>query len=336
MDPLTKQIKTIVDQVVRAELRRIAKTPIYQNGSYINIAGLLNEAAHDALDHAGLTGVPSIAGLLDETAHDALAHTGLTGVATDFVDLGDVPTSYASAGSKILAVKADASGLEFVAAPAAENGVPVGGTTNQLAAKNSNADYDIKWVDAPSAVNGLPAGGAAGQVLAKVDAHDYDCVWVPGAARLVSSNVVSGSAVTSIDVTGLDINTDGTYDIEFEIVNAGSTAFTLYLFFNGGTTAAGYYSQYNCNGSGGRLNTPACGYVKASDRLLGFGKLQILGGYVTLYTCTIRGMGAAVDNETYAMSKVATVTNLTQITLTASLASGIGVGSKFRVYKGNA
>ncbi len=43
-------------------------------------AGLLDETGHDALDHSGLTGIPSVAGLLDETAHDALDHTGLTGI----------------------------------------------------------------------------------------------------------------------------------------------------------------------------------------------------------------------------------------------------------------
>jgi hypothetical protein len=62
-----------------------------------SIAGLLDETAHDQLNHSGLTGIlalgttsstalagdtviPSIAGLLDETAHDQLNHTGLTGI----------------------------------------------------------------------------------------------------------------------------------------------------------------------------------------------------------------------------------------------------------------
>jgi hypothetical protein len=42
----------------------------------------LTEAQHDALDHTGLTGIPSISGLLDETAHDGLDHSGLTGIPT--------------------------------------------------------------------------------------------------------------------------------------------------------------------------------------------------------------------------------------------------------------
>ena len=39
-----------------------------------SIVGLLDEAAHDNLNHTGITGT------LDETAHDALDHTGLTGI----------------------------------------------------------------------------------------------------------------------------------------------------------------------------------------------------------------------------------------------------------------
>jgi hypothetical protein len=44
-----------------------------------SISGLLDETAHDALDHTGLTGVPG-AEVFDQTAHDALDHSGLTGV----------------------------------------------------------------------------------------------------------------------------------------------------------------------------------------------------------------------------------------------------------------
>jgi hypothetical protein len=54
------------------------QTPAAHNQTASTITDF--ETAHDALDHAGLTGVPSIAGLLDETAHDLLDHTGLTGV----------------------------------------------------------------------------------------------------------------------------------------------------------------------------------------------------------------------------------------------------------------
>jgi hypothetical protein len=83
-DPLAMRIKEIVNATVRAELRRLVGTPLYQNGSYVNIAGLINEAAHDALDHTGLTGVPA-AEAFTEAVHDLHDHAGLTGVGNAFV-----------------------------------------------------------------------------------------------------------------------------------------------------------------------------------------------------------------------------------------------------------
>ena len=49
------------------------------SGQDLTLADVLTPTEHGAVDHTGLTGVPSIVGLLDETAHDALDHTGLTG-----------------------------------------------------------------------------------------------------------------------------------------------------------------------------------------------------------------------------------------------------------------
>src|SRR5690606_19484375 len=44
------------------------------------------------------------------------------GTASDFTDLGDVPASYSGQGEKFVAVKSDASGLEFVDAPSGGGG----------------------------------------------------------------------------------------------------------------------------------------------------------------------------------------------------------------------
>lgn len=96
----------------------------------------------------------------------------------NFTALSDTPAAYTGQGSKIVAVKADVSGLEFVTAPPAENGIPTGGANNQLLAKDGATDYAVKWVEAPEAANGLPAGGTAGQVLAKIDGDDYNTEWI--------------------------------------------------------------------------------------------------------------------------------------------------------------
>ena len=159
---------------------------------------ILRQRALNATEGVVVSGVSSGPGapaptinnpLADLTAHKTSAdHDGRYYTESEidgklnFLTLTDTPAAYTGEGGKIVAVKSDVSGLEFVAAPAAENGVPVGGTTNQLAAKNSNADYDVKWVDAPAAGNGLPAGGAAGQVLKKIDSTDYNAQWADPSA----------------------------------------------------------------------------------------------------------------------------------------------------------
>ena len=100
------------------------------------------------------------------------------GGASDFLDLTDTPSAYTGEGGKIVAVKSTADGLEFVSAPPATNGIPTGGTENQLLAKDAGGDFDVKWMDAPASVNGLPSGGTAGQMLSKIDGTDYNAEWV--------------------------------------------------------------------------------------------------------------------------------------------------------------
>lgn len=71
----------------------------------------------------------------------------------NFLTLTDTPAAYTGEGGKIVAVKADVSGLEFVAAPAAANGIPEGGTAGQVLEKIDGTDYNTQWAD--------PAGGAS-------------------------------------------------------------------------------------------------------------------------------------------------------------------------------
>lgn len=58
-------------------------------------------------------------------------------------------------------------------------GVPSGGLTNQVLTKTSDSvDYQTAWADAPAATNGLPVGGTEGQILAKDSATNYDTIWI--------------------------------------------------------------------------------------------------------------------------------------------------------------
>lgn len=100
-----------------------------------------------------------------------------------------------------------------IAGEPAENGIPPGGTTNQLLAKNSDDDFDGKWVDAPEAANGIPSGGDAGQILAKIDDTDFNAAWInapvgsePILTAVKCTDTPSGTTLTeSIDVSEGDI-----------------------------------------------------------------------------------------------------------------------------------
>lgn len=73
-------------------------------------------------------------------------------------------------------------------------GLPVGGATGQMLVKASNANFDAGWDDPPA---GLPVGGAAGEVLAKIDGTNYNTEWVPqssGGGGTTSGYVWDGSA----------------------------------------------------------------------------------------------------------------------------------------------
>jgi len=95
-----------------------------------------------------------------------------------FTDLTDAPADYTGAGGKIVAVKADVSGLEFVAAPAAENGIPVGGAAGQILSKIDGMDYNAKWI--------TPTSGG-GVVPVHVDLWHSDSVVTEGAAMTLAT-----------------------------------------------------------------------------------------------------------------------------------------------------
>ena len=58
-------------------------------------------------------------------------------------------------------------------------GIPLGGTTGQVLAKNSGGDYDTKWItpDYESNYN-IPEGGSQGQFLGKASATSGDIAWM--------------------------------------------------------------------------------------------------------------------------------------------------------------
>ena len=152
----------------------------------------------------------------------------------------------------------------------------------------------------------------------------------------VVDKVVSGSAVTSIDTQGLDLDNAKTYMILFRTTNTTGSENNIQIFFNNDTTATNYYSQ-SLRASGAtieasRSNAPYIGNVNAGTEGTFFfilarevGKLKLIGLGSEYEQSTVNVEHRTIDWITEA--------NVTRITLTASEASSIGIGSRLTIFK---
>ena len=154
---------------------------------------------------------------------------------------------------------------------------------------------------------------------------------------LLYEAVVTGSAVTSIDFSGLDINTHKSYRVEIELNNTVSTG--LYCFVNNDTVLTNYWSQSwggnHATYTGNRANNATVA------------TLSTVAGHTCTLNCSKANgtplftgisssqLSATIVGYNVFMFKTTTVTNITQLTFTSSAASAIGVGSKIRIYRGD-
>lgn len=149
--------------------------------------------------------------LYDATGEDrAVGPTGATGATG----------STGAAGSTGATGAAGADGADG-------QGVPVGGSTGQLLAKNSGTDYDTEWVDTP---DGLPTqtGNSGKYLTTDGSAASWGTVAAGGGLVLVDSGTFSGASPVNVDNVF-----DGTYD-DYRLVlsvtpSAASTTVTMRL-----------------------------------------------------------------------------------------------------------
>lgn len=149
---------------------------------------------------------------------------------------------------------------------------------------------------------------------------------------------VTGSAVTSIDFTGLDINAHKSYRIELEAID-GATGSDISLYVNGDTTATNYYHQYiYANGasvSSGRANNPTVVAIISGTNSSSVINVLRVNGYPHILSLINRSGSSTIELIQRTIQKTGTVTNITQLTFTSNVANGIGVGTKVRIYRGD-
>lgn len=155
---------------------------------------------------------------------------------------------------------------------------------------------------------------------------------------LLAEYTVTGSAVTSIDFSGLDINSHKSYRIELDILGVTPGA-NIYMFVNGDTTTTNYYMQsvvFNGTGlSGDRHNQPRIGNIGANMSSKFNVNLSIINGKAVYNSISNYRDGSTIEGFMSFGAKVATVTNIAQLTFVAGTANTINVGSKIRIYRGD-
>ncbi len=192
------------------------------------------------------------------------------------------------------------------------------------------ADGNNRTASATPGANIIPVAGSDG----KIAAGFYSSTGIP-----IYDYTVSGSAITTATTNGtvtLDAATDGGYDFEFIIKNptAGNVLYSLY--YNNNTTATDYRRNFTSGESNDAIMHQT--NVAAGGQLIIVGSIiQTPGGFVRTLSRTVGINSSGVGTETYTVShwKVTEVSgnNLTRVDVTGSSASGIDVGSRFRMWK---
>jgi hypothetical protein len=196
---------------------------------------------------------------------------------------------------------------------------------------------DIITGDVSGAPQRLPAG-TNGQVLTIVAGVP---TWASGggggAMTLIASATVSGSAVTTVTISGLDLLADGFYQVIFSLLNASGSSPAISLFYNADTTATNYNNQTqvssNTSTTAARVNNGRIFEVAASSYVTGtIAITRDVSGRPRAVCDANRDEPSAISIQRSVHIRANTA-NVTSITFSSSVASSIGIGSTFKVFK---
>ena len=183
---------------------------------------------------------------------------------------------------------------------------------------------------------GKLAGGTAGKVIG------FDGSGDPAELDLSNFTLVAeielGSVATSIDFTGLDINTDGTYFFVFTFENVDAALNQIFLDINGDNVNTNYHRQVfqavNGTLTGARANNNHFLNIAAGESCAGHVLVLIdAGGFAKMVSVASVNDPAAIEMFNTMCATASTVANITQVTFEGTKVDGLGVGSKVQLYK---
>jgi hypothetical protein len=152
-------------------------------------------------------------------------------------------------------------------------------------------------------------------------------------------DITVGTATTSVSFTGLTISKDDDYMLVSDVYNPTGSNNDIFMHINGNTTLTNYYRQYlYCDGTSvtaDRTNNNASIYIPATRKSVGITNIKLTnsGYYITKTKAGVSYDSVAIALEEVCTTSTFTSTNITSIAITGSIASGIGIGSRFQLYK---
>jgi len=157
-----------------------------------------------------------------------------------------------------------------------------------------------------------------------------------GGMSHLATQSVSGSAATTLAVSGLDLSAYKAFLVLFSLDNATGSAAVISLYYNADTTATNYQEQsLTINGAtltGARANDARIANLDANETVTGeFRVINDRDGRPRANVTGNRGAAASVILQTHAHVWTS-ATNVTGITLSSSVANSLAVGSSISVF----
>jgi hypothetical protein len=136
-----------------------------------------------------------------------------------------------------------------------------------------------------------------------------------------------------MEITGLDLDATGVYDIVIDFKNAFGSATTFRVYFNNDTTAANYYNSYHFSASSGNSATANFATLNNGESVTGVGTLvedgdgeKVLNGLWTYRSATTWYSA----NYSHMWNSTS---NLTSIKISATNTDAIAIGGYIKVYR---
>lgn len=154
----------------------------------------------------------------------------------------------------------------------------------------------------------------------------------------VVDTAVSGAAVTSIDITGLDLGAAKKYLLYYHMINTTATENIISMFANGDTTATNYYREgfvaSSVGVSGQGANDASVFDVYNVAESAGSMTISQPSGTRPRSVLTENQKAYAVPNRLLMSGWIWTSTNnVTRLTFTGNQANTIAIGSRIIIFK---